>query len=75
MIEKIHGRSEENGGLAPRGCPSLDGVPDRLVLADGKNGICGIHAPGKKMRPQIRRKAVGEPRLVYCVDSVEQIEV
>ncbi len=58
--------------------PGFDGVPDRLVLLpDGKIAFVELKAPGKKLRPlQVKRKRQFEALgfLVYCFDSIEQIE-
>ena len=57
--------------------PSMNGLPDRLVLMPG--GHCffaEIKAPGEKMRPlQLKRmqqiKNLGFD--VFCIDSIEKI--
>ncbi|MCR4719740.1 MAG: VRR-NUC domain-containing protein [Firmicutes bacterium] len=57
--------------------PSLDGVPDRLILMPhGKAAFAELKAPNKKMRPlQVRRKRQLEALgfKVYCIDSLEMI--
>ena len=57
--------------------PSLDGVPDRLILMpNGKMAFAELKAPNKKMRPlQVRRKRQLEALgfKVYCIDSLEKI--
>lgn len=66
------------GGMAVKFVsPSLDGVPDRIVLLpDGKMAFVELKAPGKKLRAlQEKRKrqleALGFP--VYVIDRLEQI--
>ena len=66
------------GGMAVKFVsPSLDGVPDRIVLLPGgKVAFVELKVPGKKLRPlQGKRKrqleGLGFP--VYVVDGVEQI--
>lgn len=58
--------------------PGIDGVPDRIVLfPGGRIGFVEVKAPGQKMRPlQKKRKRQLESLgfLVFCVDSIEQIE-
>ena len=57
--------------------PSMDGVPDRLVLLPGsKMAFVELKATGKTLRPlQVKRKSQLESLgfLVYCIDSIEQI--
>lgn len=57
--------------------PSLDGLPDRLVLLPGgKFAFIELKAPGKKLRPlQIKRKRhlASLGFLVYCIDDTKQI--
>ena len=67
------------GGLAPKFVsPGFNGVPDRLVLLPGaKLAFVELKADGKKPRPlQVKRKRQLEALgfLVYCINSVEQIE-
>jgi len=67
------------GGLAPKFVsPGFNGMPDRLVLLPmGRIAFIELKAPGKMMRPlQVRRKRQLEALgfLVYCIDSVEQID-
>ena len=66
------------GGMAVKFVsPSLDGMPDRIVLLPGgKVAFVELKVPGKKLRPlQGKRKRqlerLGFP--VYVVDRVEQI--
>ncbi|WP_373845657.1 VRR-NUC domain-containing protein, partial [Clostridium sp.] len=58
--------------------PGFNGMPDRLVLLPmGRIAFIELKAPGKMMRPlQVRRKRQLEALgfLVYCIDSVEQID-
>ena len=58
--------------------PGVDGVPDRIVLLpNGRIGFVELKAPGQKMRPlqeKRKRQLEGLGFLVFCVDSVEQIE-
>lgn len=57
--------------------PSMDGLPDRLVLLPGgRMAFVELKAPGGKLRPlQVRRKSKLESLgfLVYCIDGPEQI--
>lgn len=67
-----------DGGLALKFIsPSLNGVPDRLLLFhDGKAAFCETKAPGKRLRPlQVKRKRQLEALgfKVYVIDSIEQI--
>ncbi len=66
------------GGLALKFLsPSMDGVPDRIVLFHGgKLAFVELKAPSKKLRPlQIRRKKQLEALgfKVYCIDNLEMI--
>lgn len=58
--------------------PGVDGVPDRIVLLPmGRMAFIECKATEKKMRPlQVMRKRQLEALgfLVYCLDSVEQID-
>lgn len=70
--------TKEKGGLALKFIsPSLNGVPDRIVLLPkGKLAFIELKAEGKKLRPlQVRRKRQLEALgfSVYCIDSTEQI--
>lgn len=57
--------------------PSMDGLPDRLVLLpEGKMAFIELKAPKEKLRPlQVKRK--GQLELlgfsVYCIYSIEGI--
>lgn len=67
------------GGIAPKFVsPGFNGIPDRIVLLPtGRIAFIELKAPGKMMRPlQVRRKRQLEALgfLVYCIDSVEQID-
>ncbi|WP_353852823.1 VRR-NUC domain-containing protein [Dehalobacter restrictus] len=67
------------GGIAPKFVsPGFNGMPDRLVLLPmSRIAFVELKAPGKVMRPlQVRRKRQLEALgfLVYCIDSVEQID-
>lgn len=66
------------GGLAVKFVsPSLNGVPDRIILLPkGKIAFAEIKAPGKKMRQlQLKRKQTFENLgfHVYCIDNLEMI--
>lgn len=66
------------GGLAPKWVsPSLDGVPDRIVLLPGgRIAFAEIKAPGKKPRPiqEIRIRQLRKLGFrVYVIDNGEQI--
>lgn len=70
--------TNEKGGLALKFIsPSLNGVPDRIVLLPkGKLAFIELKAEGEKLRPlQVRRKRQLEALgfSVYCIDSTEQI--
>ncbi len=76
--QKLMAAVKDMGGIAFKfTTPSINGVPDRLVLLPhGKLVFVELKAPGKKMRPlQVRRKRQLERLgfLVYCIDSIEQI--
>ena len=51
--QKLVSAVRAKGGIAPKFVsPSLDGVPDRLVLLpDGRCGFVEVKAPGRKPRP------------------------
>jgi hypothetical protein len=71
---------KKRGGMALKfNSENFNGVPDRIILFDfGKMAFVELKAPGKKMRPlQEKRKRQLETLgfLVFCVDSVERIEV
>ena len=77
--QKLVATVKNMGGIAPKlVSPGFNGMPDRLVLLPmGRIAFIELKAPGKMMRPlQERRKrqldALGF--LVYCIDSVEQID-
>ena len=57
--------------------PSMNGVPDRIVLMpNGKMAFVELKAPGKKMRPLQEKRARQLTALgfrVYCVDNTEMI--
>ena len=57
--------------------PSLDGVPDRIILMpNGKMAFAEIKAMGGKMRPlQVKRKRQLEALgfKVYCIDNPDKI--
>ena len=66
------------GGMAVKlVCPSVDGMPDRLVLLpEGRVAFVELKAPGKLPRPlQIKRKKQLEALgfKVYVIDNIEQI--
>lgn len=58
--------------------PSMDGVPDRIVLLPGRRiAFVETKTTGEKMRPlQVKRKRQFEALgfSVYCLDDAEQIE-
>ena len=75
---KLATEAKKLGGIALKFVsPSLDGMPDRLVLMpDGHIAFVELKAPGKKPRPlQLSRhrllRSLGFR--VYVIDSVEQI--
>ena len=75
---KLTIEAKKLGGIALKFVsPSLDGMPDRLVLMpDGHIAFVELKAPGKKPRPlQLSRhrllRSLGFR--VYVIDSVEQI--
>jgi len=77
--QKLVAAVKDMGGIAPKFVsPGFNGMPDRLVLFPmGRIAFVELKAPGKKMRPlQVRRKRQLEALgfLVYCIDSVEQID-
>lgn len=77
--QKLVATVKNMGGIAPKlVSPGFNGMPDRLVLLPmGRIVFIELKAPGKMMRPlQVRRKRQLEALgfLVYCIDSVEQID-
>ena len=67
------------GGIAIKlVSPSMNGLPDRLVLMPG--GHCffaEIKAPGEKMRPLQVKRAEQIKNLgfeVFCIDSIDKIQ-
>lgn len=77
--QKLIAAVKNMGGIAPKFViPGFNGMPDRLVLLPmGRIAFIELKAPGKMMRPlQVRRKRQLEALgfLVYCIDSVEQID-
>lgn len=77
--QKLVKAVKKMGGMAPKFVsPGFDGVPDRIILLPmGRMAFIELKAPGKKMRPlQVKRKRQLEALgfLVYCLDSVEQID-
>ena len=58
--------------------PSLDGLPDRLLLlSKGKIAFAELKAPGKKLRPlQEKRKRQLEELgfLVFVIDNANEID-
>ena len=79
VIEKylVNQVKKQNGLCLKFISPSLDGVPDRLILMpNGKMAFAELKAPNKKMRPlQVRRKRQLEALgfKVYCIDCIEMI--
>lgn len=77
--QKLVAAVKNMGGIALKFVsPGFNGMPDRLVLFPmGRIAFVELKAPGKMMRPlQVRRKRQLEALgfLVYCIDSVEQID-
>ncbi|NCD04372.1 MAG: VRR-NUC domain-containing protein [Clostridia bacterium] len=77
--KKLVAAVKNMGGIALKFVsPGVDGVPDRIVLLPmGRMAFIECKAEGKKMRPlQVIRKRQLEALgfLVYCLDSVEQID-
>ena len=77
--QKLVAAVKSMGGIAPKFVsPGFNGMPDRLVLLPiGRIAFVELKAPGKMMRPlQVRRKRQLEALgfLVYCIDSLEQID-
>ena len=78
-IEKrLVAETKLRGGMAVKlVCPSVDGMPDRLVLLpESRVAFVELKAPSKLPRPlQIKRKRQLEALgfMVYIIDSVEQI--
>lgn len=77
--QKLIKAVKETGGIAPKlTCPSLDGMPDRLVLLPkGKMAFVELKAPGKKLRPlQEKRKRQLEELgfLVFVIDNANGID-
>lgn len=75
---KLYNEVKSHGGMALKFVsPTLDGVPDRIVLLPkGKMAFIELKAPGKPLRPlQARRKRQLEALgfLVFKVDHIEQI--
>jgi len=75
LVEAVKKRD----GMAPKFVsPSLNGMPDRIVLLPmGRIAFVELKALGEQMRPlQVKRKRQLERLgfLVYCIDSVEQID-
>ena len=69
---------KKNGGIALKlVCPSLAGMPDRLILLpDGHVGFAELKAPGKKPRPLqlARHRLLRELGFkVYVIDDIAQI--
>jgi len=69
---------EELGGKAFKfSSPGNAGVPDRVVLVDGKAYFVELKAPGQKLRPlqEYRRKQLEELGFeVYVIDSAFGVE-
>lgn len=75
---KLRHQVVQNGGLCLKFIsPSLDGVPDRIILLpNGKLAFAELKAPGKKLRPlQKTRKRQLESLgfRVYVIDNTEII--
>ncbi len=57
--------------------PGNAGVPDRLILINGKTYFAELKAPGQKLRPiqkHQKRKIEEQGIKVYVVDSRESLE-
>lgn len=78
--KKLKAAVRDAGGLALKFVsPSLDGMPDRILLfPDGQIAFVETKALGKTLRPlQEKRKRQLEAFgfRVFCVDSIEQISI
>ena len=77
--QKLIKKVKDKGGLALKlVSPSLDGLPDRLLLlSKGKIAFAELKAPGKKLRPlQEKRKRQLEELefLVFVIDNADEID-
>ena len=77
--QKLIKKVKDKGGLALKlVSPSLDGLPDRLLLlSKGKIAFAELKAPGKKLRPlQEKRKRQLEELgfLVFVIDNTDEID-
>lgn len=77
--KKLVKKVKDKGGLALKlVSPSLDGLPDRLLLlSKGKIAFAELKAPGKKLRPlQEKRKRQLEELgfLVFVIDNANGID-
>ncbi len=77
--KKLVKKVKDKGGLALKlVSPSLDGLPDRLLLLNkGKIAFAELKAPGKKLRPlQEKRKRQLEELgfLVFVIDNADEID-
>lgn len=77
--QKLIKKVKDKGGLALKlVSPSLDGLPDRLLLlSKGKIAFAELKAPGKKLRPlQEKRKRQLEELgfLVFVIDNANEID-
>ncbi len=77
--QKLIKKVKDKGGLALKlVSPSLDGLPDRLLLlSKGKIAFAELKAPGKKLRPlQEKRKRQLEELgfLVFVIDNANGID-
>lgn len=75
---KLRQKVIQKGGLCLKFIsPSLDGVPDRIILLpNGKMAFAELKAPGKELRPlQKTRKRQLESLgfRVYVIDNTEMI--
>ncbi len=75
---KLRQQTIQRGGLCLKFIsPSLDGVPDRIILLPkGKMAFAELKAPSKKMRPLQRTRKRQFERLgfkVYCIDGIEMM--
>ena len=77
--QKLIKKVKDKGGLALKlVSPSLDGLPDRLLLlSKGKIAFVELKAPGKKLRPlqeKRKRQLEGLGFLVFVIDNVDKID-
>lgn len=76
--QRLVSEVKKRGGICPKWvCPSLDGMPDRLVFLPGRHfGMVEVKAPGEKPRPlQVSRHRLlrGLGFQVYVLDEMKDI--